>query len=280
MAHASELAAPVEYPESDDTPVESMKQWNVVAQVVMALRRFLGRRALVAANMGVYYRRGDPAGVVVPDLFVAMGEPLIEEPGTYLVWEQGKPPDFALEVASKSTFRRDRREKIAIYRSVGVQEYFLHDATEKFLRPRLQGFRVDPCAPAGDGDAKRKYVPIEPTILPGGGMCLHSCVLKLDFHAVPGESAPRLVDADGTVLLSHEDAAAEEQRLRLEEQRGRLEEQQGRLEEQQGRLEEQRGRLEEQRGRLEERRLRLEAEQELAALRQRLASLGGDEDAR
>ena len=94
--------APVEYPESDDTPVESMKQWNVVAQVVMALRRFLGRRALVAANMGVYYRRGDPSGLIVPDLFVAMGTPKIEEPDVYLTWEQGKPPDLAMEVASKN----------------------------------------------------------------------------------------------------------------------------------------------------------------------------------
>ena len=33
------LEDPVEYPESDGKPVESMKQWGVVAQVAMALRR-------------------------------------------------------------------------------------------------------------------------------------------------------------------------------------------------------------------------------------------------
>ena len=115
------LAAPVEYPESDGAPMESMKQWNVVAQVVMALRRFLGGSALVAANMGVYFQRGNASSVVVPDLFVALGEPMIEEPGTYLTWEQGKPPDFVLEVASKSTFKRDRQEKVAIYQLYGLE---------------------------------------------------------------------------------------------------------------------------------------------------------------
>ena len=257
---------PVEYPESDDTPVESMKQWNVVAQVVMALRRMLGRRALVAANMGVYFRRGDPTGVIVPDMFVAMGEPLIDEPDTYLIWEQGKPPDFALEVASKSTFRKDRREKIATYRSVGVKEYFLHDATDRFLSPRLQGFRYVPekTTRKRTGKKERTYVPVEPTLLPNGGIRLHSDVLKVDFHAVPGEAAPQLFDERGELLLSHEDAAAEERRRREEEQRLRQEEQ--RL-----RQEEQRRRQEEQRRRQEEGRARLAAEQEAAELRRRLA---------
>ena len=260
------FAPPVEYPESDDTPVESMKQWNVVAQVVMALRRMLGRRALVAANMGVYFRRGDPTGVIVPDMFVAMGEPLIDEPDTYLIWEQGKPPDFALEVASKSTFRKDRREKIAIYRSVGVKEYFLHDATDRFLSPRLQGFRYVPekTTRKRAGKKERTYVPVEPTLLPNGGIRLHSDVLKVDFHAVPGEAAPQLFDERGELLLSHEDAAAEERRRREEEQRLRQEEQRRRQEEQ-------RRRQEEQRRRQEEGRARLAAEQEAAELRRRLA---------
>ena len=275
--------APVEYPESDDTPVESMKQWNVVAQVVMALRRFLGRRALVAANMGVYYRRGDPSGLIVPDLFVAMGTPKIETPDVYLTWEQGKPPDLAMEVASKTTFRRDRREKIAIYRRLGVKEYFLHDATDRFLKPRLQGFRMaDLSADAGgERSAKKpKYEPIEPTILPNGGLCLHSKVLNLDIHALRGEPAPQLFGPDGTLLLSHEDAAEEERRLRLDEQRRRIDEQRRRIEEerrrvdeQHRRLEEQRLRVEEQRHRQEEARKRMAAERELVALRKRLADL-------
>ena len=258
MAEATHLEAVVEYPESDDTPMESMMQWNVVAQVVMALRRFLGRRALVAANMGVYYRRGDPSGVIVPDLFVAMGEPKIEIPDTYLLWEQGKPPDLAIEVASKSTFRRDRREKIATYRSIGVKEYFLHDATDRFLKPRLQGYRMeDPAPTAGRRKRQRRYVPVEATNLPNGAICLHSEVLKLDIHALPGEPAPQLFTPDGLLLLSHEDAAEEERRLRLEEQRLRLEEQ--------------RLRLEEQRLRQEEADKRMAAERELIVLRQHLA---------
>ena len=222
MAEAlAHLEDAVEYPESDDTPVESMKQWNVVAQVVMALRRFFGGGALVAANLGVYYRRGDNTKLVVPDLFVTLGPPKIDTPDVYLTWEQGKPPDFALEVASKTTFRRDRREKIEIYRALGVKEYFLHDATDRFLKPRLQGFRA-----VGAG----QYAPVVPTVAPKGVICLHSGVLNVHFRTVEGEAAPQLLGPDGELLLSHEDAAAEERRLRHEHERGQVEAERGRLE--------------------------------------------------
>lgn len=155
--------------------------------------------------MGVYYRRGDNKSVIVPDLFVALGTPKIETPDTYLTWEQGKPPDFALEVASKSTFRRDRREKIEIYRALGVKEYFLHDATDRFLKPRLQGFRA-----VGDG----QYIPVVPTVAPKGVTCLHSGVLNVHFRTVEGEEAPQLLGPDGDLLHSHEDAAAQAERGR------------------------------------------------------------------
>lgn len=212
-------AVPVEYPESDGAAVDSMAQWNAVAEVVFTLRRFFADRALVAANMGVYFREGDPRGAVVPDLFVALGKPLIDTPDTYLTWEQGKPPDFVLEVASKSTFRKDRREKIAIYRTVGVKEYFLHDAKDRFLRPRLQGYRYSGRSKGGG----RTYEPVESTVLPDGTICLPSAVLNLTFRAVPGTQAPQIFGPDGAMLPSPEDAAAEDRRLRQEAERERRE---------------------------------------------------------
>ena len=127
---------------------------------------------------------------------------------------------------------------------------------------------TDPSADAGgEGSAKKpKYEPIEPTILPNGGLCLHSEVLNLDIHALRSEPAPQLFGQDGVLLLSHEDAAEEERRLRLDEQRRRVDEQRRRIEEE-------RRRIEEERRRLEEARKRMAAERELVALRKRLADL-------
>jgi len=48
-----------------------------------------------------------------PDLLVAfrVGERMHD---SYVVWHEGKAPDFVMEVASKSTWRRDRDEKPAL----------------------------------------------------------------------------------------------------------------------------------------------------------------------
>ena len=46
---------------------------------------------------------------------------------SYAIWREGKPPEFVMEIASASTWRRDRDEKPAIYESLGVREYFLYD---------------------------------------------------------------------------------------------------------------------------------------------------------
>ena len=45
----------------------------------------------------------------------------------YLIPEQGKPPDFVLEVASDSTYRHDATVKRADYARMGVLEYWRFD---------------------------------------------------------------------------------------------------------------------------------------------------------
>ena len=61
---------------------------------------------------------------------------------SYMMWHEGKAPEFVLEVASVSTWRRDRDEKPALYASLGVREYFLYDPVGGLLEPRLQGHRL------------------------------------------------------------------------------------------------------------------------------------------
>ena len=66
---------------------------------------------------------------VSPDIYLAFGvdAEAIRPRKIYLPWEVGKPPDFALEVASESTARVDVRRKPDIYAHIGVGEYWRFD---------------------------------------------------------------------------------------------------------------------------------------------------------
>ena len=58
-----------------------------------------------------------------------MDPPAVIARNGYILWEVGKPPDFALEIASKSTARRDTAIKPGIYARIGIGEYWRFDAT-------------------------------------------------------------------------------------------------------------------------------------------------------
>ena len=92
---------------------------------------------------------------------------------SYVVADEGKPPDFVLEVASHSTWRHDRREKRAVYQALGVREYFIYDARPEATE-RLFGFRLR-------GGAYEE-LPRSP-IRPGGPPGIRSDVLNLWAHA-------------------------------------------------------------------------------------------------
>lgn len=68
-------------------------------------------------------------GVRYPDLLIAFDvdpDARVARNG-YLIPEQGKPPDFVLEVASQSTGRIDETVKREHYASLGVPEYWRYD---------------------------------------------------------------------------------------------------------------------------------------------------------
>ena len=93
----------------------------------------LSRRNDVLISGGGYLRReaGDDSEIFVPDCVVAFGvNPSgITERNGYVINEVGKPPDFVLEVASRSTGRRDYTVKRDGYAGYGVQEYWRFDYT-------------------------------------------------------------------------------------------------------------------------------------------------------
>ena len=79
--------------------------------------------------------------MLAPDVFVIFGVPKRQRL-SYVVWEEGKAPDFVLEILSASTWRRDTVDKKAIYATMGVREYWLLDPVGPFLTPPLIGYRL------------------------------------------------------------------------------------------------------------------------------------------
>ena len=123
----------------------------------------------------------DLAGVRYPDLLVAFGvDPAAHRASNaYVISEQGKPPDFVLEIASRRTGRIDVTDKREDYAALGIPEYWRFDETET---GRYHGTRL-----AGDRLVESKYVAIEIEGLPDGSLQGYSAALNLNLRWVDGE---------------------------------------------------------------------------------------------
>ncbi len=121
----------------------------------------------ISGDIMMYYREGDPWKSISPDVLVCIGiNPKMRR--TYKVWEEGKAPDFVMEFSSETTYDKDLDEKMDVYASLEIQDYFLYDAEGLYLPSPLMGFTLV------DG----VYVAIPPD--DDGG--IRSSVLGLDFH--------------------------------------------------------------------------------------------------
>ena len=130
--------------------------------------------ALAVADMLVYPEEGNPRNRIAPDVLVAFGVGTHSR-SSYLVWEEGKPPDWVLEVASPSTASNDLDFKRRAYAAMGVPEYWLFDPKGDVFpagQPRLQGLSLS------DGG----YVRLAPRLADGVEM-IRSGVLGLDLRA-------------------------------------------------------------------------------------------------
>ena len=61
---------------------------------------------------------------------------------TFKVWEEGKAPDFVLEVASPSTADNDAGDKARKYAGLGVREYWRLDPEGTIMGAPLEGYRA------------------------------------------------------------------------------------------------------------------------------------------
>ena len=182
----------VEYPEGQWV-AQSTSHGDAVEQATGALRQHFRERAevLVAMELRVYYRRGNNQAWLQPDVQVVHGVGHSPSRSSYLVWEEGKPPDFVLEVASPSTAAKDAQPKVGEYASLGVREYWRLDPVGELMDSPLEG-----CVARAGG-----YEPV-PAVTVAGRAWLRSEVLGLELR---GEWRER-----GIVLVFRDPRTGEE----------------------------------------------------------------------
>ena len=167
-----------------------------------------------------------------PDLLIAFDvspEDYHESRG-YIVSEQGKPPDFIMEVASPSTAEVDTGDKRVDYAALGVREYWRFDETGDSHGDRLAGDRLE-----GDGYQSIPIDEVAPGVMQGYSPALN-LIIRWDHGQLvwidPATEAPILTyedqrdraDAEREARIRAESRADEaETRLReMEEEMQRL----------------------------------------------------------
>ncbi|MCY3542537.1 MAG: Uma2 family endonuclease [Chloroflexi bacterium] len=141
--------------------------------------------------------------VRIPDMSVMLDgdRALMEEQSGYEIETHGKPPDFALEVASPTTGIVDYTAKRLDYERFGVLEYWRFDPS---------GGRFHDAPLAADRLVNGEYIPIEITIEPDGRLWGYSEVLRLELWW--DESMLRFRDpATGDFLRTPEEIYADYQ---------------------------------------------------------------------
>ncbi len=133
------------YPESDGKPMaETETHRDLMIDFIQMLKHHFRNDddVCVSGNMFMYYEEGNTRKSVAPDVFVAFGVGK-KERRTYRIWEEGRAPDFVLEVASPRTFRHDMRKKKDLYvTELGVREYFIYDPLGEIV-PSFVGYRLN-----------------------------------------------------------------------------------------------------------------------------------------
>ena len=167
----------------DPEPVEDgMQQFPAILRLVALLMRYFRDFEDVFVDGGgfVFYDLTNGYRRFAPDCYITFGVDGQEilDTGNYFMWEVGKPPDFAMEVASDSTATNDLGFKRELYARLGITEYWRFDPSggDRYGQP-LVGERLV------DGE----YIPYERHVADDGTLWSYSEVLDLRFHWTPDE---------------------------------------------------------------------------------------------
>ena len=174
---------------------------DVLSYARGALRaRFAGHEVYASTDKFLFLEEGNRRAAVVPDVLVAFGPPSGPRQ-SYKHWEEGKAPDFVLEVLSADNWRNDIERKPVLYAELGVREYWTFDprGVRTDGGPALEGWHL------GRSGAR---TPITPS--PSGEF--RSDVLGLDLFA-SGRLLRFRDPATGEILPDH----VESETMRREE---------------------------------------------------------------
>ncbi len=204
MATAASTTVPRKngYPTSDSKSLDSDWHRDLMIDLIRTLKVWYSAqpRVYVSGNLLLFYEEGNRRRHVSPDVFAVKGIAKHDRPN-YLLWQEGKGPDVAIELTSKSTRTEDLEDKYNLYRDrLQVKEYFLFDPLGDYLDPPLQGHRLR----GGEYNRIRRVAGRLP-----------SQVLRL--HLKSNGRELRLFDpAAGQWLPTPMEMAAENERLRRE----------------------------------------------------------------
>ncbi len=232
---------PIYYPDTDGKPMAASDlHRDILNCTIDTLKAHYTQQpdVYVSGDILMYYVEGDPHRVVAPDVLVSFGLDK-KRRNTYLVWVEGKLPDFVMEFSSKTTYAEDLGKKMDLYTSLGIQDYFLYDAEGLFLASQLMGWTL----------VGGVYVPISEHA--DGG--LHSDVLSLDFH-VDDEGLGFYDPVAGAWLQTPTEAAearAEQEATRAEQEAARAESAETLAEQEAARAEQEAARAEQEAARAE-----------------------------
>ncbi|MXY46649.1 MAG: Uma2 family endonuclease [Chloroflexi bacterium] len=150
------------------------------------LSQHLGKQETTIVSGERYICRAPGSAMRYPDLLVAFNADtaLFEYHNGYIISEQGKPPDFVLEIASRRTGATDTGVKRDYYESLEIAEYWRFDETGEYHGARL----------AGDILSDGRFRPTKIEALAGdasmgGALRGHSVALGLYLHWEAGQLA-------------------------------------------------------------------------------------------
>jgi Uma2 family endonuclease len=201
----------------DDEPVDNLfseKQQRLLAQSLYASwtpppgkKQAPGepRPFLVAANVGVFFAKSRPP--LVPDLFLSLdvqphADWYAKEHRSYFVWEFGKVPEVVVEIVSNREGGELSR-KLDGYAEIGVLYDVVYDPQRYLSEETLRVFVLR------DGE----YQELEQPALPRVGLRLMRWDGVFEGHF---DTWLRWCDAQGRLLLTGEERAAEEAIARRE----------------------------------------------------------------
>ena len=170
-------------PEREPDDMTSYRQLTAPS-IVEPLRHYLGNLETTLMTGDHYLCRTiapNLAGSRYPDLLIAFNADIeaYQRSNGYIIAEQGKPPDFVLEIASHSTGSEDVGDKRDDYADFGIPEYWRFDET---ANGSWHGARL-----AGDRLVDGEYQPIPIERMPGGILQGYSPILNLLLRWENGE---------------------------------------------------------------------------------------------